>query len=153
MSRAALEACPYARKCGGCDIIEMPYDKQLKLKQERIEKLLAPVAKAQAGQGSGESAGKNAGKPAGNNAGKPAGNNAGKPAGNNAGKPAGNNAGFTIEKIVGADNPFYYRNKVHSVFTCDRAYHILRGIYEKNSHRVIDIKECKIEDQKANEII
>ena len=50
MSRAALEACPYARKCGGCDIIEMPYDKQLKLKQERIEKLLAPVAKAQAGQ-------------------------------------------------------------------------------------------------------
>lgn len=127
--RAALEACPYARKCGGCDIIEMPYDKQLKLKQERIEKLLAPVAKAQAGQGSGE------------------------PAGNNAGKPAGNNAGFTIEKIVGADNPFYYRNKVHSVFTCDRAYHILRGIYEKNSHRVIDIKECKIEDQKANEII
>jgi 23S rRNA (uracil1939-C5)-methyltransferase len=127
--RAALEVCPYARKCGGCDIIEMPYDKQLKLKQERIEKLLAPVAKAQAGQGSG------------------------KPAGKNAGKPAGNNAGFTIEKIVGADNPFYYRNKVHSVFTCDRAYHILRGIYEKNSHRVIDIKECKIEDQKANEII
>ena len=129
VSRAALEACPYARKCGGCDIIEMPYDKQLKLKQERIEKLLAPVAKAQAGQGSGKSAGKNAGK------------------------PAGNNAGFTIEKIVGADNPFYYRNKVHSVFTCDRAYHILRGIYEKNSHRVIDIKECKIEDQKANKII
>ena len=127
--RAALEACPYARKCGGCDIIEMPYDKQLKLKQERIEKLLAPVAKAQAGQGRGKSAGKNAGK------------------------PAGNNAGFTIEKIVGADNPFYYRNKVHSVFTCDRAYHILRGIYEKNSHRVIDIKECKIENQKANEII
>ena len=161
MSRAALEACPYARKCGGCDIIEMPYDKQLKLKQERIEKLLAPVARAQAGQGSGKSAGKNAGKPAGKNAGKSAGNNAGKPAGknagksagNNAGKPAGNNAGFTIEKIVGADNPFYYRNKVHSVFTCDRAYHILRGIYEKNSHRVIDIKECKIEDQKANEII
>ena len=137
MPRAALEACPYARKCGGCDIIEMPYDKQLKLKQERIEKLLAPVARAQAGQGSGKSAGKNAGKPAGKNA----------------GKPAGNNAGFTIEKIVGADNPFYYRNKVHSVFTCDRAYHILRGIYEKNSHRVIDIKECKIEDQKANEII
>lgn len=129
VSRAALEACPYARKCGGCDIIGMPYDKQLELKQERIEKMLAPVAKAQAGQGSGKSAGKNAGK------------------------PAGNNAGFTIEKIVGADNPFYYRNKVHSVFTCDRAYHILRGIYEKNSHRVIDIKECKIEDQKANEII
>ena len=145
VSRAALEACPYARKCGGCDIIEMPYDKQLKLKQERIEKLLAPVARAQAGQGSGKSAGKNAGKPAGKNAGKSA--------GNNAGNPAGNNAGFTIEKIVGADNPFYYRNKVHSVFTCDRAYHILRGIYEKNSHRVIDIKECKIEDQKANEII
>ena len=145
MSRAALEACPYARKCGGCDIIEMPYDKQLKLKQERIEKLRAPVVRAQAGQGSGKSAGKNAGKPAGKNAGKSA--------GNNAGNPAGNNAGFTIEKIVGADNPFYYRNKVHSVFTCDRAYHILRGIYEKNSHRVIDIKECKIEDQKANEII
>ena len=137
VSRVALEACPYARKCGGCDMIEMPYDKQLKLKQERIEKLLAPVAKAQAGQGSG----------------KPAGKNAGKPAGKNAGKSAGNNAGFTIEKIVGADNPFYYRNKVHSVFTCDRASHILRGIYEKNSHRVIDIKECKIEDQKANEII
>ena len=61
VSRAALEACPYARKCGGCDMIEMPYDKQLKLKQERIEKLLAPVAKAQAGQGSGNAGNGNSG--------------------------------------------------------------------------------------------
>ena len=136
MPRAALEACPYARKCGGCDIIEMPYDKQLKLKQERIEKLLAPVAKAQAGQGRGKSAGKNAGKPAGKNAGKSAGNNAGKPAGKNAGKPAGNNAGFTIEKIVGADNPFYYRNKVHSVFIRQRYMKYLANGFDFVIYRI-----------------
>ncbi len=61
--------------------------------------------------------------------------------------------GVTLSPIVGADNPFHYRNKVHSVFVSERKKTVQRGIYEKNSHRVIDIKECRIENEKANEIM
>ena len=76
-------ACPYQKKCGGCDYIGIPYGKQLQMKQERIEKL----------------------------------------------------------------------NKVHSVFAGAKGNRILRGIYEKNSHRVVDIKGCKLEDRTADAII
>ncbi|MDD6148072.1 MAG: 23S rRNA (uracil(1939)-C(5))-methyltransferase RlmD [Lachnospiraceae bacterium] len=58
-----------------------------------------------------------------------------------------------VQPIVGADHPEYYRNKVHSVFAGAKGNRILRGIYEKNSHRVVDIKGCKLEDRTAGAII
>ena len=37
--------CPVAQKCGGCDWIGMPYDKQLEEKKKAVTKLLAPFCK------------------------------------------------------------------------------------------------------------
>ena len=34
--------CPADRKCGGCRYLKMPYEEQLKLKRERVAKLLKP---------------------------------------------------------------------------------------------------------------
>ena len=51
------------------------------------------------------------------------------------------------------EEPFYYRNKVHAVFDRDKKGNIISGIYEKNSHRVVPIEKCFIEDQKSGEII
>ncbi len=32
--------CPYSKKCGGCQFIDMPYEKQLKRKQQNLKELL-----------------------------------------------------------------------------------------------------------------
>lgn len=58
-----------------------------------------------------------------------------------------------VNPIIGMKSPLYYRNKVHSVFDRDRKGNIISGTYEANSHRVIAVEQCMIEDQKSQEII
>lgn len=41
-----------------------------------------------------------------------------------------------VNPIIGMENPYYYRNKVHAVFGCDRRGNAISGTYEANSHRV-----------------
>ena len=95
--------CPIAGKCGGCDWIGKPYEKQLEDKRKTVAKLLEPFCK--------------------------------------------------LEGIIGMEDPFYYRNKVHAVFDRDRKGNVISGIYEKKSHRVVAVEKCFIEDKKAGEII
>ena len=58
-----------------------------------------------------------------------------------------------VEPIIGMKNPCHYRNKVQSVFGRDRKGNIISGTYEANSHRIVPVEECMIEDVKAQEII
>ncbi len=58
-----------------------------------------------------------------------------------------------IEPIIGMEQPLHYRNKVHSVFGRLRNGTYISGVYEKNSHRIVNIDNCMITDEKANEII
>lgn len=58
-----------------------------------------------------------------------------------------------LEGIIGMEYPFYYRNKVHAVFARDRRGNVISGTYEKNSHRVVSVEKCFIEDEKSGEII
>ena len=58
-----------------------------------------------------------------------------------------------VSPIIGMEEPLYYRNKVHAVFDRDRKGNIISGVYEKNSHRVVNVDSCMIENQKADEII
>ena len=37
--------CPYAKKCGGCQFIDMPYEKQLERKQKELKALLGKFAR------------------------------------------------------------------------------------------------------------
>ena len=55
--------------------------------------------------------------------------------------------------IIGADNPYHYRNKVHGVFSAGKNKKIICGTYEKNTHHVIDIEDCEIENEGAVKII
>lgn len=55
--------------------------------------------------------------------------------------------------IFGMEEPKYYRNKVHHVLGRDRKGEILCGFYEPNSHRIVGVKECMLEDKKSQEII
>ena len=94
--------CSVAKKCGGCDYINSPYDKHVKEKLERANSLIKKYGK--------------------------------------------------FDGIVSMDNPYHYRNKVSAVFGFENKK-IIAGTYEKNSHRVVDTKNCLIEDEKAGSII
>ena len=59
----------------------------------------------------------------------------------------------TVKPVIGMKDPYFYRNKVHAVFDRDRKGNIISGIYEQNSHRVVPIDQCLIEDEKSQEII
>ena len=58
-----------------------------------------------------------------------------------------------VRPITGMEDPYYYRNKVHAVFSRRKDGTVISGIYEKGTHHVISVKECMIEDRKADEII
>lgn len=58
-----------------------------------------------------------------------------------------------VKSIIGMDNPFYYRNKVHAVFDRDKKGNIICGTYEAGTHRVVPVEECMIEDKISQEII
>lgn len=58
-----------------------------------------------------------------------------------------------VKPIIGMENPFYYRNKVHAVFDRDRKGNIICGTYESKTHKVVPVEECLIEDKISQEII
>ena len=57
-----------------------------------------------------------------------------------------------VEPVIGMEEPFYYRNKVHAVFGRDRRGGIISGTYEGGSHRIVPIESCLIEDKLSREI-
>lgn len=58
-----------------------------------------------------------------------------------------------VSPIVGMENPYHYRHKVHWVFDCAARGQVVAGVYKKNSHDVVDIEGCQIEDEEAAAII
>ena len=96
-------ACPVAKKCGGCRYQGVEYPEQLKRKQGYVQGLLKKYGK--------------------------------------------------VSPIIGMEDPYYYRNKVHAAFGRDRKGNIISGIYEEKSHRIVPVEDCQIEDRKCQEII
>ena len=58
-----------------------------------------------------------------------------------------------VYPIIGMEEPMHYRNKVHAVFDRDRKGNVISGVYEKNSHRVVNVDSCMIEDERADAIV
>lgn len=58
-----------------------------------------------------------------------------------------------INPIIGMDTPYNYRNKMHSTLTSDKKGDIFSGIYEENTHRVIPIDKCLIQDPVGDKIV
>lgn len=61
--------------------------------------------------------------------------------------------GCTVYDISTCDDPFYYRNKVHSGFKRLRNGKIICGPYEQGSHRIVEVDSCLIENKTASAII
>lgn len=97
------DACPLAKKCGGCSYQGIAYETQLKQKYSQVNKLLKRFVR--------------------------------------------------VSPIIGMDNPYHYRNKVHAVFTRAANGTVLSGIYQEGTHNVINVDACQIEDETADKII
>ena len=59
---------------------------------------------------------------------------------------------FKPEKIIMTTSPYHYRNKVHGVLGI-RKSKVVCGLYSEDSHRIVDVKDCLIEDVDASAVI
>ena len=57
-----------------------------------------------------------------------------------------------VNDVIGMENPTHYRNKIQVPFGKDRG-HVVYGFYKANTHKIIPIKQCNIEDIKAGPIL
>lgn len=57
------------------------------------------------------------------------------------------------EAIIGMENPWHYRNKVHASFARKRDGSIVSGIYEEGTHRLVPVEDCLIQNERANRIV
>lgn len=95
--------CPVAGKCGGCQLQNMSYERQLGFKEAKVIKLLGKYCH--------------------------------------------------VDRIIGMEHPYNYRNKVQAAFGSTRGGKIISGVYQSGSHRIVCVDSCRTEDKKADEII
>ena len=58
-----------------------------------------------------------------------------------------------VSPILGMEQPFRYRNKVHAALALDGRRQIVCGIYQPNSHAIVPVEDCLIEDETADRLI
>ena len=52
-----------------------------------------------------------------------------------------------VNAIRGMENPYHYRNKVISTFTTGWGGKLTSGIYAANSHKVLPVERCLLQDE------
>ena len=57
-----------------------------------------------------------------------------------------------VNDVIGMDNPSNYRNKIQVPFGKENK-HVVYGFYKTNTHKIIPIKKCAIEDELAAPIL
>ena len=57
-----------------------------------------------------------------------------------------------VEPIIGADDPYHYRNKVHAALGVERGK-IVAGTYEPGTHKIIDGGGSDLENEAAVKVI
>lgn len=55
--------------------------------------------------------------------------------------------------MIGMEQPYHYRNKVHAVFDIAKGGTVISGVYKAGTHDVVNIDACQIEDEVADAII
>ena len=58
-----------------------------------------------------------------------------------------------VDKIIGMENPYHYRNKVTAAFRRKKSGEIISGVYEEGTHNILPVENCYVEDEKAAAII
>ena len=58
-----------------------------------------------------------------------------------------------VAPILGMTEPFFYRNKVQSVFGYNSKGGVVSGIYREGTHKLIPVRDCMIEDREADAVL
>ncbi len=58
----------------------------------------------------------------------------------------------TVLPIIGMKDPYNYRNKSQMIIS-EKGKKIMAGLYEENTHNIVNVDYCPIQNDKANEII
>ena len=58
-----------------------------------------------------------------------------------------------VRAVIGMENPYHYRNKIHAAFGRLRDGRIISGIYQEGTHKIVPVDDCLIEDETADAII
>lgn len=57
-----------------------------------------------------------------------------------------------VNRIIGADDPYNYRNKSQISFGYDDKRNIIAGNYIESTHIIVPVRECQLVNKEANEI-
>ena len=60
---------------------------------------------------------------------------------------------FPVLPCIGMENPYNYRNKIQMPYGKDKNGRVVYGFFKENTHQIIPVKECHIEDKKAASIL
>ena len=58
-----------------------------------------------------------------------------------------------VEPVIGMKDPYHYRHKVYATFSHNKDGVIKAGLYEEDTHKVVDTKMCLIQHVTANAIL
>ena len=61
--------------------------------------------------------------------------------------------GIKAEPVIGMSDPLHYRHKVYASFGMDQKRHLVSGLYEESTHRLVQVNGCLIQNETANQII
>lgn len=96
--------CPYAKRCGGCEWLSVPYPIQIERKTQALDELFEPL-------------------------------------------------GITVSKVFGMEVPLAYRYKIMSPYAPGKKGKPRHGMYERNSHDLVETNECLAEHQAGRPIL
>jgi 23S rRNA (uracil1939-C5)-methyltransferase len=58
-----------------------------------------------------------------------------------------------VNDVIGMEDPYFYRNKIQMPVGKDRFGKIVTGFYKANSHDIVPIEKCYIEDERSAPIL
>ncbi|MDO5521647.1 MAG: 23S rRNA (uracil(1939)-C(5))-methyltransferase RlmD [bacterium] len=116
--------CTLARKCGGCQIQHINYEKQLEFKHNKVKNCLEHIGGFKVvEQGTVETD-----------------------------VDAVDNV-VVMEPALGMDNAFYYRNKAQFPVGTDKDGKVITGFYAARTHNIIETTTCAIQAKENDEIL
>ena len=58
-----------------------------------------------------------------------------------------------IKSLNSMPNPYYYRNKCQMTYKLSKTKNVVCGFYEEGTHKIVPVSDCKIQANKATEVI
>ena len=98
--------CSTYKRCGGCILRHIKYEKTLEMKQNAVQSLVNKTL----------------------------------------------NNKIKVSKVVGMENPFYYRNKAQYPVGLDKNGNPVIGVFANRTHEIIQMQDCKIQHKESEKI-